>query len=262
LGLALTLGQVLLAFTAQPWGMASASAEANDVIRRNLMHDIKPGVFHEQVKDFTFYAEEGAADGGWGNVLLYDGRDPGRPLLLLARRGLLRPAGEQGDLTFDLVDGSVHQAQRASDEYATLSFQHAQILAGLSEARLLQNRFASPFEEVTPLRLREQALEAAERGQPALPFEVAFHWRLGQLLMPLAFALLGAPLAVLRRGGRTWGFIFTLAGFAAYYALARSGAQAAVTGKVPPLLGGQLANLAFLVVGAVLLWRVSKKGAA
>lgn len=262
LGLALTAWQVLLAFTAQPWGMAAASAEANDIIRRNLVHDIKPGVFHEQVKGFTFYAEEGTPQSGWHNVLLFDGRDPATPLLLVARQGRLKPAGDTGDLTFELEDGSIHQAKRSSDEYATLLFGRAEILAGLGEARLLQNRFSSPFEEVTPLELHEQGLRAAEQGQDALPFETAFHWRLGQLLMPLAFALLGAPMAVLRRGGRTWGFVFTLAGFAAYYALARSGAQAAVTGKVPPLLGGQVANVLFLLVGVALMWRVSKKGAA
>ncbi|MEW6434596.1 MAG: LptF/LptG family permease [Myxococcota bacterium] len=261
-GVALTAGQVLLAFTAQPWGMSAASAEANDIIRRNLVHDIKPGVFHEQVKGFTFYAEEGAPDRGWRNVLLFDGRDPATPLLLVARQGRLRPAGDTDELAFELADGSIHQAQRQAGEYSTLFFGRAEILAGLSEARLLQNRFSSPFEEVTPLELHEQGLRAAAEGKAALPFEVAFHWRLGQLLMPLAFALLGAPMAVLRRGGRTWGFVFTLAGFSAYYALARSGAQAAVTGKVPPLLGGQIANVVFLVLGAALMWRVSRKGAA
>jgi lipopolysaccharide export system permease protein len=261
-GVVLAGVQVLLAFTAQPWGMASASAEANDIIRRNLVHDVKPGTFHEQVKGFTFYAEGGAPGAGWRNVLLFDGRDPETPLLLVARRGRLEPAAGSDDLAFALEDGSIHQARRTSDEYATLSFGRADLLAGLSEARLLQNRFSSPYEEVTPLELHRQGLRAREQGRDPLPFETAFHWRLGQLLMPLAFALLGAPLAVLRRGGRTWGFVFTLAGFAAYYALARSGAQAAVTGTVPPLLGGQLANALFLLVGAALMWRATRRGAA
>jgi lipopolysaccharide export system permease protein len=262
LGLALTGVLTLLAFTAQPWGMAAASAEANEIIRRNLMVDIKPGVFHEQVKGFTFYAESGTADGGWHNVLLFDGRDEGTPLLLLARSGAVKPTVDSDELTFELHQGSIHSAKRSTDEYSTLAFERAEILAGVSEARLLQNRFSSPFEEVTPLDLRDEGLRAEAEGRASLPAFTAFHWRLGQLLMPLAFALLGAPLAVMRRGGRTWGVIFTLAGFAAYYALARSGAQAAVTGKLPLLLGGQLANLVFLVVGVALMWRIARRGAA
>ncbi|MCC6333993.1 MAG: LptF/LptG family permease [Myxococcales bacterium] len=261
LGVLLAGVQALLAFTAQPWGMAAASAEANEIIRRNLMHDIKPGVFHEEVKDFTFYAQAGAPDGGWRGVLLFDARDPGTPLLLLAESGQVKPAGATDDLAFELRRGSIHQSKPSTGEYSTLVFERAEILAGLSEARLLQNRFSNAFEEVTPLELRAMGVRAASEGREALPFFTALHWRLGQLLMPLAFALLGAPLAVLRRGGRTWGFVFTLASFAAYYALARSGAQAAVTGKVPPLLGGQLANLVFLAVGVALMWRISRKGA-
>ncbi|MEW5743520.1 MAG: LptF/LptG family permease [Myxococcota bacterium] len=262
LGVALAGVQTLLAFTAQPWGMAAASAEANEIIRRNLMNDIKPGVFHEEVKDFTFYAAEDGPDGGWSGVMLFDARDPNTPLLLLAQSGRVKPAGATDDLAFELREGSIHQSRLATGEYSMLAFERAEVLAGLSEARLLQNRFSSAFEEVTPLELRAMGVRAASEGKLALPFETAFHWRLGQLLMPLAFALLGAPLAVVRRGGRAWGFVFTLFAFAAYYALARSGAQAAVTGKVPPLLGGQVANLVFLVVGVALMWRISRKGAA
>lgn len=262
LGLVLTAAQAALGFTLQPWGMAAASAEANEIIRRNLMGDIKPGVFHEEVKGFTFYAERDGADGGWDHVLLFDERDPATPLLLVARAGQVHPLPGSGDLAFELVDGSIHQARRTTDEYSTLSFARAEIRAGLDEARHLKNRFSGTFEAVTPLELKAEGVRAAARGEPSLPWDTAFHWRQGQLLMPLAFALLGAPLAVLRRAGRTWGFVFTLVGFAVYYALARSGAQAAVTGQVPPLVGGQLANAVFLVVGLLLMARIVKRGAA
>lgn len=260
LGVVLSGWQVLMAFTAQPWGMAGASAEANELIRRNLMHDVKPGVFHERVKGFSFYAEEGSPSAGWRNVLLIDGRDPQTPLLLLARRGRLRSAAG-GDLVFELEDGSIHQPRPASSSYATIDFGRADLLAGLGEARLLQNRFASPYEEVTPVQLWAR-WRAAEGTPPAQRLEAAFHWRVGQLLMPLAFAMLAAPLALTRRAGRSRGFVFTLAGYGAYYTLARSGVQAAATGKLPALLAGQLANLCFIAVGLGLMVLVSRRGAA
>lgn len=261
LGVALTLVQATLGFTLQPWGMAAAIAEMNQVIRRNLMSDIKPGVFHDEAAGFTFYAERQGARGEWSHVLLMDERDPANPLLLVARAGEARLRPTTGELTFELSDGSIHQDKRTHDEYSVLSFARAEIRAGLDEGRH-RNRFSGSFEAVTPFDLRDEAVRAAGRGEPALPWETAYHWRLGQLLMPLAFALLGAPMAVLRRAGRAWGFVFSLIGFAAYYALARSGAQAAVTGKLPPLLGGQLANLVFLVLGAALMARVAKRGSA
>jgi lipopolysaccharide export system permease protein len=261
LGVALTLLQATLGFTLQPWGMAAAIAEVNAVIRRNLMSDIKPGVFHDEAKGFTFYAERNGNDGGWDHVLLMDERDPASPLLLVAQSGEARLLPTTGELTFALRDGSIHQDKHATGEYSVVSFQRAEIRAGLDEERH-RNRLSGSFEAVTPFDLREEGRRAEIRGEPALPWETAFHWRLGQLLMPLAFALLGAPMAVLRRAGRAWGFVFTLVGFAAYYALARSGAQAAVTGKLPPLLGGQLANLIFLVLGVALMVRIAKRGSA
>jgi lipopolysaccharide export system permease protein len=261
LGLALTLLQATLGFTLQPWGLAAATAHVNEVIRRNLMSDIKPGVFHDEAKGFTFYAESNGKNGGWNHVLLMDERDPERPLLLVARAGEARLLPTTGELTFDLRHGSIHQDKRTTDEYSRLSFGRAEIRAGLDEERH-RNRLTGGFDAVTPFDLRDEAVRAAGRDEPALPWETAYHWRLGQLLMPLAFALLGAPMAVLRRAGRNWGFVFTLIGFAAYYALARSGAQAAVTGKLPPLVGGQLANVVFLVLGVALMARIAKRGSA
>ncbi len=262
LGLGLTAVQVLLAFTAQPWGMASARGAANEIIRRNLMEDIRPGLFHEDMKGFTVYAERVDSGGRWGNVLLFDGRDPATPMLVVARAGAVRPGSAEDELSIGLFDGSIHRATRATDEYATVAFEAAEFRAGVGEAQFLKNRFSSAFEEVTPLELREGAREAKARGEDPLPLDTAFHWRLGQLLMPLAFAVLGAPLALVRRGGgRARGFVFTLLGFAGYYALARSGAQAAVKGQVPAVLGGQLANLVFVAVGLWLMRLTEKRGA-
>lgn len=262
LGLAITGALVLLAFTLQPWGMASVRKAGNDILRRNLMSDVKAGVFHEEVTGFTLYAEQVEPGGRWRHVLLFDGRDQQSPLLVVAKAGGVRPAIWEDALAFDLEAGSIHRATRSTDEYVTIDFERGTFRAAVGDS-FRRNRLMSPREEWTPLELYRAAGEAEARGESPLPLAVSFHWRLGQLLMPLAFALFGAPLALVRRGsGRARGFLLTLAGFVAYYLLARTGVQLGEKGQLPVLLAGQLANLAFTAAGLALMWLVGKRGVA
>ncbi len=49
---------------------------------------------------------------------------------------------------------------------------------------------------------------------------MSLHNRLGNALAPLAFALLGTPLAIGRRqAGRAWGYLLTLGGYVLFYLL-------------------------------------------
>lgn len=262
LGAALSAVMALLMATLQPWGQSMVRWAANDIIRRNLMSDVKPGVFHEEVLGFTLYAEDVAPDGRWRHVLVQDGRDPARPMLLVAREGRVRATEWIDAVAFDLSRGSVHRAARGSDEYATVAFEEASLRASIGEAFLQKNQFRTAREEQTPGQLVEAAWRAREAGEDPRPFEVTLHWRLGQMLMPLAFAFLGAPLAVLRRGGRAWGFLFTLGGYVGFYLLARLSVQLADAGRLMPALAGQLPNLVFIAAGLLFLRRVVRQGAA
>lgn len=262
IGAALTGVLAALMASAQPWGQSMVRDAANDIIRRNLMNDVKSGVFHEEVLGFTLYAEEVAPGGQWSHVLVHDGRDPEQPLLVVAKAGRVRPTEWRDAINFELDDGSVHRPSRSSDEYATVGFEHATIRAGIAEAFHQKNQFNTAREEKSPGELVDAAADARRRGESALPFEVTLHWRLGQMLMPLAFAFLGAPLAILRRAGRAWGFLFTLAGYVGFYLVARAAVQLGDAGTVPPVIAGQLPNAVFIGAGLAAMAWVVRRGAA
>jgi lipopolysaccharide export system permease protein len=81
--------------------------------------------------------------------------------------------------------------------------------------------------------------------------------------MPLAFAFLGTPLALSRRGGgRAFGVMFSLMSYVGYYLIARAAVQVAEKGELSPVLAGQAPNLLFVVVGLALMLRVERRGAA
>src|SRR5690606_28790403 len=89
-----------------------------------------------------------------------------------------------------------------------------------------------PKEELTPDELRAAAVEAEAAGEDGRPFLIAWHERWAQALLPLAFCLLGTPLALGRRGGgrsggRGFGFLLTLFAYVAYYVMVRGAARGA-----------------------------------
>ncbi len=265
----LVLGVVLsgvlaaLAFTLQPWGMASLRTVAQDIIRRNVVNDIRSGTFHEEVAGFTLYAEQVAPGNRWSNVLLFDARDPQAPVLAVAERGEVVTDDAISSVIFNLHNGSVHRAARATADYTTLAFEGGSFRADVGEAFFQKNNFRSTSEEQTPFDMERAIEQARARGEPTVRLESQFHWRLGQLVMPFAFACLGTPLALSRRGGgRGRGFLLTLFGYVAFYLLARMSVQVGESGAMPVWLAGQMPNLVFVAVGLGLMRWVDRRGTA
>ncbi|WNG16079.1 LptF/LptG family permease [Cystobacter fuscus] len=254
---------LLITCTAEPWGLTSVKEFVAEIIKKNVVGDVKPGVFYEDLSNLTLYAEQ-VEEGGehqWTHVLVHDDREPSAPLLMLARQGQVNTSTAGQVLTLVLGDGEAHRANRGEASYSVITFEKAEIAVGVEGRMGRRNRFRSPKEELTPVELLEAAEEAERTGGDPRPFRMALHTRLGNALAPLSFALLGTPLAIGRRqGGRAWGFLLTLAGYVLFYLLTRVFEQMGQQGRLPMLLAGQLTNLVFCAVGAVALYRVNRSG--
>ncbi|WP_342381342.1 LptF/LptG family permease [Myxococcus stipitatus] len=258
---ALSVLMLLITSTAQPWGLTGVKELVSEVIRKNVVGDVKSGTFYEDLSDLTLYAEQVSSDGRWTNVLLHDDREASSPLLVLAHHGQVGTSSGGEVLRFSLEDGEVHRSGRATENYSVIHFDQAEISVGVGASMGKRGRFTSAKEELTPAELLEAASEAEAKGGDARGFRMALHSRLGGALAPIAFALLGTPLAIGRRqAGRAWGYLLTLGGYVLYYLLSRAFEQLGQQGKLPAPLAGQLANLIFMAVGAVALYRVSRSG--
>ncbi|MFY1825106.1 LptF/LptG family permease [Myxococcus fulvus] len=261
IAVALSALMLLITSTAQPWGLTGVKELVSEVIRKNVVGDVKSGTFYEDLSDLTLYAERVSPDGKWTNVLLHDDRESSSPLLVLAHRGQVGTSNSGEVLRFALEDGEVHRSGRASEDYSVIHFDGAEISVGVGASMGKRGRFTSAKEELTPAELMQAASEAEAQGGDARGFRMALHSRLGGALAPIAFALLGTPLAIGRRqAGRAWGYLLTLGGYVLYYLLSRAFEQLGQQGKLPAALAGQLANVVFMVVGAVALYRVSRSG--
>jgi lipopolysaccharide export system permease protein len=243
--------------------MALMKATAQDIIRRNLVGDFKPGKFQEEVSGFTFYAESVDKDGAWRNVLLFDGRDGKSPLLAVAPACHIESDPMTDWIGFSLEDGVLHRSRAETAEYTAMQFGQAKFRADIGEAMFRKNSFKLGPDEYAPLELLAEAEKAKARGQPGAPFLAAFHWRVAQVFLPLAFALLATPLALVRRSGargRSW--VQALGLYVAFFVTARILVQLGEKEQLAPWLAGYLPLVVCVVAGGLLLWRAERRGLA
>jgi lipopolysaccharide export system permease protein len=197
-----------------------------------------------------------AKKGEWTHVMLHDARDPRSPLLVLASEGKVNPKGPGAALTVGLTRGEIHRGEASPTDYTVLDFQRADIAVGVEDAISHKNRFRSPREEMTPPELLKAAGEAKAQHQPFVPLLVAYHVRIAQAFVPIAFALVGGPLAMgAQRRGRGRSYLFTIGAYVAYYVLSRMFETWGGQGRLSPGTAAQLANLLFACAGVWLLWR-------
>jgi lipopolysaccharide export system permease protein len=263
------LGGVMLLMNSnfEPRGMAAVKGLVNEIIKKNVAGDVKPGVFYDDLSQLTVYVERvDEAAGRWENVLLHDDRDPQTPLLVVSQEGRVNPAGQGEAMKLLLTSGDVHRAVRSSRDYTVLSFETAELNVGMEDKIGRKNRFRSPKEEMTPSELRAAAEVAEAEGRSGRPFLMAWWGRLAQGLTPIAFALLGTPLALGsgsgRRGaGRARGFLLTILGYVGYYVVTRLFENLGTEGRVPFEVAAFLPPLLIAGLGTAAMVRLVRGGA-
>ncbi|HEY7726062.1 MAG TPA: LptF/LptG family permease [Anaeromyxobacteraceae bacterium] len=261
LGLAVAALALFLGLRVGPWALRDARLRVNDLIRRNLASGVRGGVFYDELPDVTLYAEE-VRGGRWSRVLISDRSDPQAPLLALAQRGRLEPAGAGEGLELVLEDGEAHREDVRSEEYVGATYRRAVVTLGVGRTLREQNHIVGYRAEMTPEQILRRAAEHRALGEEerARRWTMYFHRRIAEPLSVLAFAALAVPVAATRRGGRAFGYVVTLLCFVLYYAVMRVGEGLALQGELPTWLGPHLANVAFAAAGAALVALLAHRG--
>lgn len=261
LGVVAAAAGLWLSTSAEPAGLAAARVRLNEVVKRNVMNDVRPGTFYDQIPGYTLYAER-ARRGEWKNVLISDRTDPAAPVLALAREGRLEPVGVGQEMRLVLDGGELHREEAGSDEYVAAEFGHGEVVIGLGTALTDRNSLARSAKELTMAEFRERAEAARARGNAgeARRFEGYFHRRLAQPLAVLPFALLAVPLGASRRVGRAFALAATVAAVVAQYVLQRGGEVLAQRGALPAAVSLQLPTVVLSLVALGLIVLQARRG--
>jgi lipopolysaccharide export system permease protein len=261
LGVAAAALGLWLSLSVEPAALAAARVRLNEVVKRNVTNDVRPGTFYDQIPGYTVYAER-VRPGGWENVLISDRSNPAAPVLALARGGKLEPVGMGQEMRLVLDGGELHREDPEAGEYVMADFRHAELVIGLGTALTDRNVLARSAKEMDVAALEARIAAERARGDAAQArrFEGYLHRRIAQPLAVIPFALLAVPLGASRRVGRGFAVAATLLAVVAHYMLLRAGEVLAQKGALPAALSLQLPTVVLTVVALALVALQARRG--
>lgn len=265
-----------------PKSAAALAGLQNKLKSSQASFEIQPRVFYEEFKNTVLYVQDAIPEGDrslWRGVFIADTSDPASPRVTVADRGVLLNDSPD-NLRFHLEDGSQQQLEvKGKDQYSISTFDSTDIpiavpasaehsaydllpVAQLSLKELLVNS-RREHKAATDLVIggtpeaRDLAVKARAYDElKARYYEIEFHRRFGLPAACLVLAMVGIPLGLAaRKGGKSTGFVLTIALVFVYYVFSLLGVSLARQGKVSPWLGVWGGNLIFFLCGVLLLWR-------
>jgi lipopolysaccharide export system permease protein len=243
-----------LAQYVEPAAFALVRERVTRIVKRKLTNDVRPGVFYDQIPGYTLYAEK-VSGKGWQNVLISDQTNPASPVLALARRGALDPAGLGGEMNLLLDRGELHSGSLTSTDYLTAQFDHAEAVIRTGDA--INSGLSRSARGAVFADLPQRARDERARGDlsEARRTEALYHRRIAQALSVLPFALLAVPLGASRRLGRGRALAAMILVVVVHYLLLRAGEVLAQRGVGPAWLLLQLPTivLSLLALGLVVV---------
>jgi LPS export ABC transporter permease LptG/LPS export ABC transporter permease LptF len=243
-----------------PWSLASLGHLEDQLKGSQVSFEVQPRVFYEGFPKIVLYVQDvhtaqGAAV--WKGVFLADISDPANPRITLAHEGILVPEG-QDRLHLHLIDGATHETDpKIADHYQISTFQQTDIPIELPSTENKADE-QIPVGLVSTSSLRDYA----RRVDPvsARWYLIEFHRRFALPTACLVLAMVGIPLGLSsKKSGKSGGFVLTIVLVFVYYFVSLIGVSLARQGKVGPMFGAWLANIAFFAAGAILLWQAERR---
>lgn len=215
--------------------------------------EVQPLVFYEDFKNYVLYVQDSQPAQGaslWKHVFLADLTDPATPRITTAEQAVVLP-GTNGSLRLNFRDGSKHEiSPKDPNQYdiSTFTETDAPIQTGAGEDLKLGHA-DTPLVAMPMMDLWHRRFEAAGRT-----YLIEFNKRLSYPVACIVLMLVGVPLGLgSRRGGKSTGFVLTVALVFVYYFFSSVGVALAKQGKISPALGVWAANAIFATVGILLL---------
>ena len=223
--------------------------------------EVQPRVFYEGFPKAVLYVQDvvnAQHTAIWKGVFLADLSTPSSPRITLAREGLLVSEGPTS-LRLHLSSGSTHEVNsKSAEDYQISTFQETDIPIEVPPAENGSSKGQAPLGATSTKTLWEQSKEVGTPSSRTASIE--FQRRLALPSACLVLALVGIPLGLsAKKGGKSSGFVLTIALVFAYYSFSLIGVSLAKAGRLPVPLGAWLADTLFLAGGLFLLFRIERR---
>lgn len=222
-------------FEIAPWGNRQFEVLFTRLGNSKAAATIKEGTFSEGFFDMVVYANKVDSDKGLlENVFIYDEREAGAPLTIIARRGAIIPDPKTpgNKVLLRLEDGDIHRKTQT----------HTKIKFDSYDIRLtdpVQDAFREKSaQSLTLNELREVLKKKDLKPEEQRLFSTEFHKRLAISVLCLVFALIGVGLGTTtnRRAAKTSGMILSIGIIIGYWILYVTFEGMGRNGQLPPAL--------------------------
>jgi LPS export ABC transporter permease LptG/LPS export ABC transporter permease LptF len=233
----------------------AALLELRDSLKnQQASFEIQPRVFYEDFKNYVLYVQDIRAGTGashWQRIFLADLTDPVSPKITTAEEATV-VNGSDNSILMRLRSGTEHELviNNGAPQYQVSTFLESELpltLGTQEDTRI--GRSDTPI-----LAMSNRVLYEHTKGPGGRGYLIELHKRYAYPAACLVLMLIGIPLGLSsRRGGKSTGFVVTIALVFIYYSLSLTGVSLAREGKVSVFAGVWAANIIFALSGLVLL---------
>ena len=200
---------------------------------------VEPRVFYEDFKNYVLYVQDIRAGTGasrWQRVFLADLSDPADPKVTTAEDAVVAN-GPNRTLLMRLRNGTEHELVSANGgpQYQVSTFLQSELPLTIGQ----QSDTHIGHNDIPMLAMSNQALYEHSRAPGGKLYLIELHKRFAYPAACLVLMLIGIPLGLSsRRGGKSTGFVVTIALVFIYYSLSLTGVSLAREGKLAGVCWG------------------------
>ncbi len=222
---------------------------------------VEPRVFYEDFKNYVLYVQDIRAGTGasrWQRIFLADLSDPVAPKITTAEEAVVADSGAH-TILMRLRNGTEHDmvSTNGAPQYQVSTFVESELpltIGTQEDAHIGHN-------DTPILAMGNRVLYERTKGPGGKPYLIELNKRFAYPSACLVLMLIGIPLGLSsRRGGKSAGFVVTIALVFIYYFLSMTGTSLAREGKVPVFAGVWAANILFAFFGLLLLRQMAVGG--
>lgn len=222
-------------FEIAPWGNRQFEVLFTRLGNTKAAATIKEGTFSEGFFDMVVYANKVNSDKGLlENVFIYDEREAGAPLTIIAKRGAIVPDAKNpgNNVLLRLEEGDIH---RKTQTHTKIKFDTYDIRLTDPIQDTIREKSA---QSLTLSELRTILKKKDLKPEDQRTYETEFHKRLAISMLCLVFALIGVGFGTTtnRRAAKTGGMILCIGIIIGYWVLYVTFEGMARNGQLPPIV--------------------------
>jgi len=243
-----------------PWGNRGFMSTLYVIVQSKADIEIKERVFSDVFKGLVIYVDKVPVRGGeMEGIMIHDEREQGKVNTIFAQEGFLISNPKSQEVILRLFHGDIHLFNQKNQVYQKVKFDAYDLKLELAKTLVNLGRKLRDH-EMSIEDIKEKIKIRRKIGEDVIAQEVELHKRYAIPFACIIFGLIGVPLGIQpRRSGRSFGFIFSILIFLAYYVSLTASEILAIRETIPPLFAGWAPNFLFGGLGIYLLIKTAKE---